>query len=90
MSYRAINTAWQPQTAMAYYLLPSTIRDHHGNQAFFDYCDRIMERTSYADGGPDKWARSLPSGQNAPSYWAKNVWDTYRTAAGMPPVWNWS
>ncbi len=88
--YRAINTSWQIQAAMAYYLLPSTILEHHGNQAFFDYCDRIMERDGYIEGGYNKWARSLPAGQNAPTFWAKNCWDTYRTAAGMPPVWNWS
>ncbi len=89
-AYRATNTNWQIQAAMAYYLLPPAILDHHGNQAFFDYCDRIMERDAYADGGPNKWARGLTESYNRPTSWAKNVWDTYRTASGMPAVWNWS
>ena len=58
------------------------------NNAMFDYADRMMERTLYNGSGTDKYARTL-TGSNAPATNHKLWWDAYRTAAGMPAVWNW-
>ena len=59
-----------------------------GNDAFFDYIDRIMERTLYDGSGTDKWARTLTR-TNAPSAYHKAFWDAHRSDGGMPAIWNW-
>ena len=95
--YRAINSNWHCQAAMAYHLWPA-LKAVHGNQAFFDYCDRMMERNRYIDGGEYQWMRGTKKGwpstdgivQSArPTAWAISCWDTYRTAPGMDPIWDW-
>jgi len=58
------------------------------NNAFFDYADRIMERTLYDGSGTNQWARTL-SGTNSPSTYTKAFWDAHRSDGGMPAIWNW-
>lgn len=59
------------------------------NNAVFDYIDRTMERYLFpGDTGTYQWARTL-TGTNAPTVYQKACWDTYRTSAGMPAVWDW-
>lgn len=58
------------------------------NNAFFDYADRIMERTLYDGSGTNQWARTLTDG-NQPSTYHKAFWDAHRSDGGMPAIWNW-
>ena len=85
-TYREINTIWQPGAALAMMLIGGKTTWAKG--AFFDYADRIMERTFYNGSGTNKWATTL-TGTNSPPQFHKDMWTNFRSAAGMPAIWNW-
>ena len=85
-SYRAVNTMWQPGAALALQLIGA--KSIWANATFFDYCDRIMERTFFNGSGTLKWALSL-TGTNSPPQFHRDMWSLHRSAAGMPAIWNW-
>ena len=85
-SYRAINTPWQPGTALAMMLIGG--KTVWANDPLFDYADRIMERTFYDGSGTTAWATTL-SGTNSPPQFHRDMWANFRSAAGMPAIWNW-
>ena len=84
--YRAINTMWQPGAALAMMLTGG--KTTWAKDGLFDYVDRIMERTLYDGSGTIKWATTLTGG-NSPPQFHRDMWTNFRTAAGMPAVWNW-
>lgn len=85
VTYRAVNTLWQVGAALGLQLIGG--RATYNNETFFNYVDRIMERQWHAASGPVKWATTLTSGGNAPTIFHKAMWTAYRTAAGMPAIW---
>lgn len=85
-SYREINTPWQPGAALAMMLIGG--KSVWAKGAFFDYADRIMERTFYNGSGTNKWATTL-TGTNSPPQFHRDMWTNFRSAAGMPAIWNW-
>lgn len=85
--YRPQNLRWQVGVALGMMLMGA--KPVWANDIYFNYVDRIMERTFFPSGGPDKWA-SAQTSTNSPPAFHKAAWSAYRTAAGMPAVWNWS
>lgn len=85
-SYRAINTRWQPGAALALQLIGA--KTIWANDQFFDYNDRIMERTFFNGSGTFAWALTL-TGTNSPPQFHRDMWSLHRVAAGMPAIWDW-
>ena len=81
--YREIVVGWIPAGALGLQLIGA--RTNYGVPEFFDYADRIMERTFFKTSGTNKWATTRGEVSN----FSKTMWTAYRTYAGMPAIWNW-
>lgn len=86
-SYRTVNLRWQIGVALGMMLMGA--KTVWANDIFFNYADRIMERSYFPSSGTEKWA-TTQTGTNSPPAFHKAMWAAYRAAAGMPAVWNWS
>ncbi len=84
--YRQVNMNWIPGAALAMQLIGG--KTVWANDALFDYADRTMERTYFNGSGTSQWALSL-SGTNSPPQFHRDMWASFRSAAGMPAIWNW-
>lgn len=84
--YRDDNLRWQVGAALGMQLIGA--RGTWNKDVFFDYVDRIMERRFFPSSGPDKWGRIGGQGGSTSTFFTA-MWDAYRTAPGMPPVWDW-
>ena len=84
-SYRRPNWNCYVPQALAMRLVPGAIAAMN-HPAFFDYCDRVMDRSfTNEPGSPVGAARS---GNNAVSTFTAAMWDSYRASTGA--IWNWS
>lgn len=92
---RVENAAYRPHfcfhaagQAMAMHLIPGA-RAAWNNPAFFDYVDRVMERTFFDGTGTLEYGRNtgIPA-YDAPQF-HQDMYDTYRTESGLPAIWNW-
>ena len=85
-NYRNVNLRWQIGASVGLQLLGA--KTVYNNGVFFDYTDRIMERTFNNGSGTNKWATTL-TGTNSPPQFHRDMWTNFRSAAGMPAIWNW-
>ena len=90
-TYRSITGPYFVVHALAAHILPG-LRAVLNQQVILDYADRVMERNFVKNPADPlnvyRWMRTL-SGTNSMTPWEIACWDATRTAAGMPPVWNW-
>lgn len=91
-TYRNIVAPYIAIHALASHMFPG-LSAVLGQQVMLDLADRYMERNFLANSADplnvNKWLRTL-TGTDSLTPWELAMWNAYRTASGMPAVWNWS